>query len=212
MKNWAIVFLISSLLSAIGFAQEHEPQGQPNSAASAPHGAEHEGGAKHGGEHDAGDPLLIWKIANFGILAAGLGYLASKHLPAFFSGRTAEIQKDIAEARQLKAESDAKAAAMEQRMAKLGAEIEALRAEGRAQIAAEGDRIRKETETAVAKLQAAAESEIESLTKAAKHELKNYSVQLAMDMAADKIRTRGNMEANLFNRFVADLEKKGANN
>jgi F0F1-type ATP synthase membrane subunit b/b' len=211
MKNWAIVFLISSLLSALGFAQEHAPAPGDGKAPAA-HGESASGGHGDAKHEEEGDKQLIWKIANFGILAAGLGYLASKHLPAFFADRTAEIQKDLAEARQLKAESDAKAAAMEQRMAKLGAEIEALRAEGKAQIAAEGDRIRKETEQAVAKLQATAETEIDSMTKAAKHELKNYSVQLAMEMATDKIRTRSGMEANLFNRFVADLEKKGANN
>ena len=208
MKHWAIVFLISSLLSALGFAQDHAPTPAAPAEGQAATPAAGHGEAKH----EEGDPMMIWKIINFGLLAAGLGYLASQHLPVFFAGRTAEIQKDLAEARQLKTQSDAKAAAMEQRMAKLGVEIETLRSQGKAQIAAEGDRIRKETELALTKLQASAAGEIESMTKAAKHELKNYSVQLAMDMATEKIRARSGMESNLFNRFVGDLEKKGANN
>jgi F0F1-type ATP synthase membrane subunit b/b' len=215
IKNWAIVFLISSLLSALGLAQEHAPTSgstppqQQAPAEAASHGA-HDSGDKHNGE--SGDPMIWWKWANFGILALALGYLASQHLPAFFAGRTAEIQKDLAEARQMKVDSDRKAAEMEQRMAKLGAEIENLRANSKAEIAAEGQRIAKETEASLAKLQTAAENEIESMTKAAKHELKTYSVQLAVDMAGERIRNRSGMEANLFNRFVSDLEKKGANN
>lgn len=208
MKNWAIVFVISALLAALGLAQEHPPASTPAGAETAPHGEAHGAEAKH----SEGDPMIWWKWANFGLLALGLGYLASQHLPAFFTGRTAEIQKDIAAARKMKADSDAKAAQMEQRMAKLGVEIETLRTQGKTEIAAEGERIRKETEVALGKLQASAEGEIESMTKAAKHELKNYSVQLAVEMASEKIRSRSGMEANLFNRFVGDLEKKGASN
>jgi F-type H+-transporting ATPase subunit b len=211
MKNWAIVFLLSSLLAALGLAQEHSTP-PPTAAAGSEHAA-----ASHGAEgeatHDAGDPMIMWKWINFGLLAIGLGYLASQHLPAFFAGRTDEIRQGIAEAQKLKAESDAKAAAMEQRMAKLGAEIEALRTQGKTEIAAEGERIRKETTVALAKVQAVAEAEIESMTKAAKHELKNYSVQLAVDLAGERIRARGGAsEGGLFDRFVRDLEKKGANN
>ena len=206
MKNWALVFLISSLLSALGLAQEHPTPVAPAAAAEA---AEAHGEA---GKHEQADPMILWKWINFGLLAIGLGYLASQHLPAFFAGRTEEIQKGIAEARKLKSESDIKAAAMEQRMAKLGAEIESLRTHSTTEMASEGDRIRKETAISLAKLQAGAESELESITKAAKQELKNYSVQLAVGMAGDRIRAKGGSEAGLFDRFLADLEKKGANN
>ena len=206
MKNWALVFLISSLLSALGLAQEHPTPATPTAATEA---AETHGDAN---KHDAGDPMILWKWINFGLLAIGLGYLASQHLPAFFAGRTEEIQKGIAEAQKLKSESDVKAAAMEQRMAKLGAEIESLRTHGKTEMASEGDRIRKETAISLGKLQASAESELESITKAAKQELKRYSVQLAVDMAGDRIRAKGGSEAGLFDRFLADLEKKGANN
>lgn len=206
MKNWALVFLISSLLSALGLAQEH------SNPAAAPASAEATHHTEEAAKHDAGDPMIFWKWINFGLLAIGLGYLASQHLPPFFAGRTEEIQKGIAEAQKLKSETEVKAAAMEQRMAKLGAEVEALRTQGKAEMASEGDRIRKETASSLAKLQANAESELESITKAARQELKNYSVQLAVAMAGDRIRARGGSDAGLFDRFVSDLEKKGANN
>ncbi|BDC50229.1 hypothetical protein F183_A25450 [Bryobacterales bacterium F-183] len=221
-KNWAIVFLISSLLAALGLAQEqHTTPAAPGHDQPATHaGAEghapgapaegHAAGAEH---HDAGDPMILWKWINFGILFIGLGYLAAKNLPPFFASRTAEIQHGIAEAAKLKAEAEAKAADMDKRMAQLGAEIESLRANGRKELAAEGDRIRKETADAIAKVQSQAAAEIESVTKAARQELKIYSAQLAMDLAEQRIRGKvAGGEAALVDKFIRNLEIKGANN
>lgn len=222
MKNWAIVFLLSSLLAGLALAQEGHttPSHEATPAAAAPAaegghaaaGAEsHEGGAaKH---EESGDPYIMWKWINFGLLALGLGYLIAQNLPPFFASRTAEIQKGIAEATRMKADADAKAAEMEQRMAKLSAEIESLRAHGKAELASEGDRIRKETESLVAKIQAGAEAEIESTAKAARQELKAYSAQLALELAEKRIGSRiaGGADT-LVPKFVRDLERKGVNN
>lgn len=215
MKNWAIVFFLSSLMAAIGFAQEHPPAAAtPHApAASAEHAAEGHGEGAAAEHHDEGDPMILWKWVNFGILAIGLGYLAAKNLPPFFASRTAEIQQGIAEAAKLKASAEAKAAEMEKRMAQLGAEIESLRANGRQELAAEGDRIRKETADAVAKVQSSATAEIESVTKAARQELKVFSAQLAVDLAEQRIRGRvAGGEAALVDKFIRNLETKGANN
>jgi F-type H+-transporting ATPase subunit b len=217
MRNWAILFLLSSLLAAIGFAQEGHPA-PPKAGEAEQHaaGGEHGAAAKHGeaAAHDQGDPMIMWKWINFGILAIGLGYLVSKNLPPFFASRTEEIQKGIAEAAKMKADADARAANMEQRMAKLGAEIETLRTQGKAEMAAEGERIRKESEQLVAKLQYGAESEIESAAKAARQELKAYAARLAVDLAEQRIRARasGGSEAKLVDKFIHNLETKGANN
>ncbi len=44
----------------------------------------------------------MWKWANFAILAIALGYAIGKYAPGMFRTRTAEIQKGIAEAQQVK--------------------------------------------------------------------------------------------------------------
>ena len=51
-----------------------------------------------------------WKWANFIILVAGLGYLVAKTLPPLFKSRTEEIQKGIAEAREMKQDADRRSA------------------------------------------------------------------------------------------------------
>jgi nitrate reductase gamma subunit len=53
-------------------------------------------------EVEAKDELLVWRWANFVLLAAGAGYLLAKHAPPFFKSRTGEIQKDITEAQATK--------------------------------------------------------------------------------------------------------------
>lgn len=222
MKNWAIVFLLSSLMAAMGLAQEHTTPAAPGHDQPAAHaGAEHtpgtpaaEGHGEGAEHHDSGDPMILWKWINFGILFIGLGYLAAKNLPPFFAGRTAEIQQGIAEAAKLKASAEAKAAEMDKRMAQLGAEIESLRASGRQELAAEGERIRKETADSIAKVQSSAAAEIESATKAARQELKIFSAQLAVDLAEQRIRGRvAGGEAALVDKFIRNLETtKGANN
>ena len=74
-----------------------------------------------------GDPLAVWKWANFVLLAAGLGYLIAKTVPPMFRDRTSEIQKGIAEAAQVKADADKRAAAVDARLAALDSEIKAIR-------------------------------------------------------------------------------------
>jgi F0F1-type ATP synthase membrane subunit b/b' len=99
-------------------------------------------------------------------------------------------------------------------MAQLGAEIESLRASGRQELAAEGERIRKETADSIAKVQSSAAAEIESATKAARQELKIFSAQLAVDLAEQRIRGRvAGGESALVDKFIRNLETtKGANN
>jgi F-type H+-transporting ATPase subunit b len=210
LRNWAIVFVLSSLIAALGLAQETHPTPATPPAAEA-HGA-NTGAAEH--HAPEGDPYIVWKWVNFGLLAIGLGYLISKNLPPFFAARNEEIRKGIEDAAKLKAEADVRAADMEKRMARLGAEIEEMRAHTKSEMAAEGERIRKETEEILAKVQSNATLEIESAAKNARHELKAYSANLALQLAEERIRTRAGAgsESVLVEKFIRGLEGKGVNN
>jgi F-type H+-transporting ATPase subunit b len=162
----------------------------------------------------AGDPLILWKWANFAILALGLGYLMAKSLPAFFNARTASIQKGIAEAQQVKRVAEQRAAATDARVSALGAVIEKFRTEASAQMQREGERIQQETERQIAKLKEQAAQEIESAGKVARRELKTYAAQLALELAEQRIRGRldPTTEAGLIDRFVGDLKRQGSRN
>jgi F0F1-type ATP synthase membrane subunit b/b' len=169
-------------------------------------------GQEQGGQ--AGDSIAIWRWANFAILAAGLGYLIAKNLPPFFRARTSLIQKDISGAQKAKQEADQRAAAIDKRVSGLGAEIEAFRVQSRAEMEREGERIRQETAVQIRKINDQAQIEIESAGKAARREVRLYAANLALDLAAQRIRTRldAGAEAGLIDNFIGDLKRQESKN
>ncbi len=155
--------------------------------------------------------MTAWKWANFAILAAGIGYLLVKQVAPFFAARSAEIRKGIEEAQKLRAQAEARAAAMDAKLSKLSAEVEAMRKAAQGEAAQEDDRIRRETERELAKIEANADHEISSALKAAQIELKRYSAQLAVELAGRKVRermTRGDQDE-LVRKFVTELGRQG---
>lgn len=159
-----------------------------------------------------GEPSqLLWKFANFAILAGLLGYMIYKKAGAFFRSRTEAIRKDIEEAGRLRQEAEERAAGIERRIENLQAEIESLRAGARAEMTAENERLRQETEAGFEKLRRQAEQEISSAAKAARHEVQAHAAELAVDLAAGKLRalmTPATDEA-LAGAFLDGLEKTG---
>jgi F-type H+-transporting ATPase subunit b len=152
--------------------------------------------------------LLMWKWANFLILAAGLGYLMAKTLPPLFATRTEAITKDMVESQKIRKDADDVAADVERRLASIETEIAALRAESREETTAESGRLAKHTATEIARIQAQAAREIGDAGKDAQIELKFYASGLAIDLAAQKIRARMTpaTEDRLVRGFVRDLK------
>jgi F-type H+-transporting ATPase subunit b len=152
--------------------------------------------------------LLMWKWANFLVLAAGLGYLMAKALPPLFAARTEAITKDMVESQKIRKDADDVAADVERRLASIDTEIAALRAESREETTAESGRLAKHTATEIARIQAQAAREIGDAGKDAQIELKFYASGLAIDLAAQKIRARMTpaTEDRLVRGFVRDLK------
>jgi F-type H+-transporting ATPase subunit b len=169
-----------------------------------------ENAAKTEAAPEAGDPWLVWKWANFVILAAGLGYLISKTLPPFFQSRSTDIQKGIAEAQQLKREAERRFAEMEKRLSALGAEIESFRKQSQAEMEKEGQRIAEETAQQIRKLQAQGEQEIESAGKNARRDLSAFAADLSLKLAEQRIQNRLNpeLESSLADGFIDDLKQQ----
>jgi F-type H+-transporting ATPase subunit b len=158
--------------------------------------------------------LEIWKIANFALLAIGLGYMIYKNLPPFFRTRTATIQQGIAEAQQIKRDAEKRAAETDAKVAALGQEIEKFRTESREEMQRESERIRQETARQIARLQQQAQLDIESAAKNARRELRNYAAGLSVELAEQRIRGRldATSESAILDWFVADLKREGSNN
>lgn len=158
--------------------------------------------------HGDGDPNLQYKLVNFAILAAGIGYLVVKVLFPTFRKQQAQILETMASAGRRAEEAAQEAAEIDQRVAGLENEIAALRSKAHEEMGAEAERLSRETQTALEKLQQSAEVEIASIAKAVRQDLKVYSAGLALDLAKQKIQARidGSTQDALVSRFVASLK------
>ncbi len=165
--------------------------------------------AEHAAEAETGH-LTFWKLANFVLFAAVLGYFLRKKAGGFFQARTEEIRRGITEASRLKKEAEERYAAMEARLAGLGSEIESLRAKARQESSTEEARIREAMSRDMEKIQAEARREIEGFAKAARMELRAYSAELATRLAEVKIRRRltPDAEQSFLSAMLADLENR----
>lgn len=196
MKRLAFLLCAGTALMMIPAVRAQQGEGQ---AAPAEH-AEH---AEHG-------PSRIWLWANFFILAGGLGYLAVKQGGPYFKQRGLEIRKGIEDATRIKADADARAASIEKRLANLEADIAELRERGAKEIAAEGERITRETQQSTAKIKSDAEQEIAAAVKSARQEVKTYAADLAIQLAEKKVRAEltPEVDAGLMRAFVDNLRRQ----
>jgi F-type H+-transporting ATPase subunit b len=160
-----------------------------------------EGGGK------AAEQSPIWKWLNFAILAGVLGWLTSKYLGPLLVSRSLQIQEGLAAGEKAKAEADARAAAVQSKLSTLGQVIERMKTDAREEREREADRIRRDTQTELARIQRQADQEIESAGKLALIELKRYAAKLAIDLAGQKVRARMSPEtqAALFRNFIGEM-------
>ena len=193
MKRLAWVALLAVWCMSV-YAQPERTSDAEKRAAESPSQGEHGG-------------MELWKLANFLVLAGGLGYLVKKNAGPFFAARGRKIQQDMLDAQEMRRDAEKRAAEVDRRLASLASEIAALRAESQAEAKAETERSRQYTAAEVAKIQAHAEREIVAAGKAARMELKRYSAELAVQLAEQKIRARmdGEAQDNLVRGFVRDL-------
>jgi len=126
-------------------------------------------------------------LLNFAVLAGAIGWFMKKNLPAHFAGRTSTIRKGIDEAKKASAQASAKLAEIEQKLARLGAEIEAMRGEAEQAARAEEERLRAATEEEKNKIIKAAEQEIGATANTARRELRAFAAELAVGLAQKKL-------------------------
>jgi len=161
-------------------------------------------------EAEQGNKWIWWKWANFVILAGGLGYLIGKHVPPLFEKQSSEIQTGLREAAKVADDARAYAAGIEARLKNLQSEIESLRVSARSDMAAESERIRRETEHHLQRIREQTAQEIELLTRNATAELRKYSAEFALGLAEQRIRSGMNpaTQQSLAESFLHDLGER----
>jgi F-type H+-transporting ATPase subunit b len=147
--------------------------------------------------------MMPWMWANFIILAGGLFYLSKKYGGPFFASRSEGIRRDIVNAEKTKAESDAKIAEVNAKLANLGADIAAMKAENQRDQAQETARLQARHQSELARIHSQAQQEIQSATKMARLELQRQAAALALSLAEKKVTARMNPETQ--NRLASDF-------
>ena len=204
MKRLATLLLAGAFtFSAAAALARAQDKPSESGGASAPDDGE------GGGE---GSGMMGWEWANFVLLVGGLGYLAVKNAGPFFDARSRKIRQGIAEAELVRKEAEERSGKVALRLSNLESDIAALRHSSKAEIEAETARIAARTTAEIAKVRAQAESEIVAAGKAARTELKRYAAQLAVALAAQKVRASMNerTQTALLEAFVHDLGNSSA--
>ena len=149
----------------------------------------------------------IGRWFNLTILFGGLAFLLRKPAAAFFDGQRRQIRQELEQAREAQRVAEEQLAAVEKKMSDLDAELESLREQAEAESARERERIRSEAEAEAARLVETAGREIEGLSRAAQHRLRSFASELAMKMAAEKVRSdlTEDGDARLIDRFLDEL-------
>lgn len=148
------------------------------------------------------------------IIIAILAFLI-KALPKAFRNRSETIQKDLAEAHSATEEANKRLGAVEARLAKLDAEIEAIRRQAEQDSAEDEKRIKAALEEERRRIVESAEREIEAFGSAAQRDLKRFAADLAVERALQRIHLGADADRILVQDFVADLastQSKGGQN
>lgn len=186
-------------------AQHEQPAAAPSATAQGGHAAE--GG--HGGEGEHGNPILEMaaKLFNFAVLAGTLVYFLRSPIATYLGDRGTQIRSDLVKASEMRSSAAAQLAGIEQKMAALPGELDALRKAGAGEVAAEEARIRQAAEAERARLLEQARREIDSQLKLAERQLVARTADLAVEVAARRVKSTITAEdqARLVDQYLGRL-------
>jgi F-type H+-transporting ATPase subunit b len=154
-------------------------------------------------------------VANFVLLAIGVGWFLLKTLPKTFRDRNTSIQKNLVDARTATEEASARLRVVEERLSKLDDQIAAMRTQAEKDSASDEQRIKASVEEDKQKILAAAEQEIAAASALAQRQIQQYAAELAVDQAARKLVVTAETDRLLVQSFARRLmgdDSKGGKN
>lgn len=161
----------------------------------------------HGEAH--GSPILdtVARLVNFAVLAGTLVYFLRSPIKTYLGDRGRQIRAALVKADEMRASASAQAAAIEQKMAALPGELDALRRQGAEDVAAEEARIRQAAEAERARLLDQAHREIDAQLKLAERQLVAHTADLAVAVAAARVKSiiTADDQARLVDQYLGRL-------
>lgn len=161
--------------------------------------------ARHAGMSTESMARLLEDL-NSAVLIGAILWLIFKYVPPMFRKRSETLQKQLFDARSATAEANARLAVVEERLSKLGIEIEAIRAQTERDSANDEKRILESLEAEKQRLMASLEQEIEAAGATARRDLKKYAANLAIERAMAQIHLTPDDDRALIRSFSQDLK------
>ena len=159
-------------------------------------------------EYSAIDKVTPLKWANSIIFFAGLAYLIYRYGPPFFNARSADIQKAIEEATGLKLQGEFRRSEADRKMATLPAEIQKIQQQHDEALAREYERIQRDTESEVQRIQAAVTAEIAALRKDGTRRIRQHTAESAVNLAERRLQARlASDDGNYLPDFLSAVER-----
>lgn len=142
---------------------------------------------------------------NSAILIAAILWFLLQTVPKMYRRRTETLRKQLFDARMATSEANEKLVAIEERLSKLGAEIDEIRHQTERDSASDEKRIQESLEAEKQRLVSTVEQEIEAAGAAARRGLKKYAASLAVERAMAELRLSEDDDRALVRSFGSDL-------
>lgn len=149
----------------------------------------------------------IAKLVNLLLFVGVAIYFLRRPIKEAFQARQGSIREELMRAEEEKAAAVAQLEEVEGRLARLDAEVAAIRAQAQKDAAEERARIERATDEEMRKIREQARREIESAAKAARAELRTFTAEQSVRLAEEMIRRdiRPEDDAHLAKEYVAEL-------
>lgn len=175
------------------------------------HGAAGSQAAGHAGQA-AGHAESLWvtigRPFNFAVLVGSLIYFLRTPISRYLSSRSQQIRGGLVSARETSERATAQLAELDRRLQSLPGELEALRAKGVQEIAIEERRIQAQAEAEKTRLVAEMERDVDVRMRVARKQLTEHAANLAVALAADRVRQTITDEdqARLVDRYASEVK------
>jgi F-type H+-transporting ATPase subunit b len=200
IARWALFALVAAMLLAVPSRALAQPEPSPQTAGESRSEPQPEGGG--------GALGVVARLVNFAILAGTLVYFLKSPLVTYLERRRTDIRRDLIDAAELKKTAAAQIEEIDRRLQALPAELDALRAQGAQETAAEEARIRAAAAAERERLLDQARRDIDQHARIAERDLISHAADLAVGVAAERIRRSitDDDQKRLVDRYVQQLK------
>jgi len=150
----------------------------------------------------------LFEVLNFLILMGFIVWFLGRALPKTLRSRTERIQNQILQARTVTDEANRRMASVEERLARLDAEIDAIKTQAQQEALAQENQLRAALEQEKQSILDAAAREIEAASSKAQSQLKRLTAELAIERAKHKIAITPETDHSLVESFLVDLDRE----